>query len=284
LTQVTPTAPPSPEELDALLRLLDDETPEVRERVAERIGCCGGDISEWLSTRQGELGKADKALLERLLSPARRANLEREWQVPSRGGPALREDWDLFEACLRSLSDFLHDGIHLRQSLSDALDLLAEEAGEHGIQSGLKLRNFLFQAGRLAGNHDDERNLRNCDLAWSIAHGRSNPPGLCAIFALLGHRLGIDVEIVDFPDHMLCRVFEDGYPLIIDCYDRGQLHLQDSLLESPDLRRGDRKILKQSVGLDVLLVRLLQTLEEDLELEARVEDAALVHQLIKTLG
>ena len=30
-------APPEPEELDALLRLLDDETPEVRERVAQRL-------------------------------------------------------------------------------------------------------------------------------------------------------------------------------------------------------------------------------------------------------
>ena len=284
MTEVIQNTPPTPEELDALLRLLDDDTPEVRARVAERIGCCGGDISEWLSSRQGKLGKDDEDLLERLLSPARRATLEREWLVPSNGAAALAEDWDFFEACLRSLSDFLHDGIHLRQSLPDALDLLAEEAAAQGIHSGIKLRNFLFKEGRLAGNTEDEQNPRNSDLAWAITHGRSNPPGLCAIFALVGHHLGIEVEIVDFPGHMLCRVHEDGYPVIIDCYEGGQLHLQSTLLENPDVRREDRKTLRQSVGLDVLLIRLLETLEEDLEAECRVEDAALVRKLLDTLG
>ena len=38
--------PPTSEELVALLRLLDDDTPEVRERVAQRLALCGGDLSD----------------------------------------------------------------------------------------------------------------------------------------------------------------------------------------------------------------------------------------------
>jgi hypothetical protein len=49
--------PPAPEELDALLRLLDDETPAVRERVAERFALCGGDLSEWLATQPRPLSR-----------------------------------------------------------------------------------------------------------------------------------------------------------------------------------------------------------------------------------
>ena len=128
----TSEVPPAPEELDALLRLLDDETPEVRTRVAERLALCGGDISEWLATQSRALSTHEKLVLTALLGATRRQTLEREWLVPTGGAAALGEDWDSFEAILRVLSDFIHDGITLRQPLSDALDLLPEEAGESG--------------------------------------------------------------------------------------------------------------------------------------------------------
>jgi hypothetical protein len=123
-------APPEPEELDALLRLLDDETPSVREQVAQRLALCGGDISEWLATQPRILSREEKSLLTEMLSPGRREALAREWIAPTGGAAALSEDWDSVESLLRVLSDFLHDGIALRQPLADALDLLAEEAAK----------------------------------------------------------------------------------------------------------------------------------------------------------
>jgi regulator of sirC expression with transglutaminase-like and TPR domain len=283
LSSQTHAVPPAPQELEALLRLLDDDTPSVRERVAERLGLCGGDISEWLSTHTRPLSRTEERVLEQLLSPARRANLMRDWQVPSRGAAALRDDWDYLEATLRLISDFLHDGIHLRQPLSDALDLLAEEASEKGVESALQLRSFMFSEHRIGGNEGDELNPLNNDLAWAITHGKTNPPGACAVFALVAKRLDFDVELVDFPNHMLCRIFEDGYPLIVDCYDKGALHFQDTLLETPELDRSDRRILRDAVGPDTLLIRLLDTLAGDLDEASRPEDADLVRQLRATL-
>lgn len=275
--------PPDPRELDSLLRLLDDETPSVREQVAERLALFGGDISEWLSTHPRTLSRNERRLLEELLMPARRVILERDWQMPSGGAAALRDDWDYLESSLRMISDFLHDGIQLRQPLSDALDLLAEEAQEMGVDSALRLRAFLFQEGRLAGNEQDEMDPRNNDLAWAISSGLSNPPGACAIYALVARRLEFEVELVDFPHHMLCRIFEDGYPLIVDCHANGALHVQDSLLESPDLKRSDRRILRESAGPGVLLARILEELAEDLEYVGRLEDSRLIGRLIATL-
>ena len=275
--------PPAPEELDALIRLLDDETPEVRNRVAERLALCGGDISEWLATRPRTLDKKEKELLSKMLSPPRRGILTREWIVPTGGASALQEDWESFEALLRVLSDFLHDGISLRQPLSDALDLLAEEAADAGVGSANELRTFLFKKNRLTGNQENYYDVRNSDLAWCLAESRSNPLGLCLIFILVGRRFEFEVEGVNFPGHFMCRIFEDGYPIIIDCFDKGQLHPQFTLLESPELTRSQREILKQSAGPGTILLRLLNNLHQSLEKSGRTEDAQLITELLATL-
>ncbi len=278
------TASPDAGELDALLRLLDDETPEVREQVAERIGLCGGDISEWLATRPRQLAKREMEILSEMLRPPRRANLSRDWVVPTGGAAALQEDWESFEAMLRTLSDFLHDGTTLRQPLSDALDLLAEEALENGVRSAIQLRTFLFKGSRFSGNRENHDDPRNSDLAWCLAEGRSNPLGLCLIYMLVGRRLDLEIEGVNFPGHFMCRIHEDGYPIIIDCFDKGQLHVQFTLLESPDLTSSQRKILQQSVGPGVILLRLLNNLRQALDKAGRTEDARLASDLLETLA
>ena len=276
-------APPSLEELDALVRLLDDETPAVRNRVAQRLALCTGDLSEWLATWPRTLSKKERGLLSELLRPPHREALIREWIAPTGGAAALQEDWETFESLLRTLSDFLYDGISLRQPLSDALDLLAEEASDDGIGTANELRSFLFDGIRLTANPEKYHDPRNSDLAWCIAEGLSNPLGLCLIFMLVGRRLNLDVEGVNFPGHFLCRIFEDGFPVIIDCYDHGRLHLQHTLLESPELNRTQREFLRQSADPGAILQRLLNNLHHALKQAARDEDAALINELQATL-
>lgn len=276
-------APPAPEELSALLRLLDDDTPAVRARVKERLALCGGDISEWFATQPQVLTSLETALLISLLNPARRENLVREWIAPSGGGAALAEDWEALEALLRTLSDFLHDGISLRQSLGDALDLLAEEAEESGICDARELGKFLFNGGRLAANTVDYYDPRNSDLAWCIAEGRSNPIGLGLIFMLVARRLDLEVEGVNFPGHFLCRIYEEGYPLIVDCFDKAQLHYQATMLESPQLTRKQRQLLAETADLGGILLRLLSNLVQAFHEADQEEEAELIKQLQETL-
>ncbi len=275
--------PPAPDELNALLRLLDDETPAVRERVAERLALCGGDISEWLATQPRSLSNQERSLLTEMLSPPRREALVHEWIAPTGGADALQEDWETFEALLRTLSDFLHDGISLRQPLSDALDLLAEESTENGVTTANELRKFLFDGTRFVANKLDYYDPKNSDLAWSIANGHSNPLGLCLIYILVGRRLNFEIEGVNFPGHFMCRIFEEGYPIIIDCFDNGQLHVQFTLLESPDLSRAQRNLIRESVGPGSILVRLLKNLHEAFEKDSRKHDALLIKELLSTL-
>lgn len=274
---------PSPEELSALLRLLDDETPAVRQRVGERLALCGGDISEWLATQTRKLSPHENTLLAEMLSPPRREILIREWITPSGGASGLQEDWESFEALLRTISDFLHDGISLRQPLSDALDLIAEEASDHGVTTADELRVYLFSEKRFTANHQNYFDPCNSDLAWSIAAGKSNPLGLALIFILTGRRLGLEIEGVNLPTHFMCRIYEDGVPLIIDCFDQGRTHLQSKVLQSMELTRMERIMLQRACGPGTMLHRLLNNLKDALERAARDEDAALIQKLQATL-
>ncbi len=276
-------SPPSSEELEALLKLLDDETPEVRTRVAERFATSSGDLSEWLASHSRVLSERERKLLAKMLRPPRCENLMREWIAPTGGAAALQEDWETFEALLEALSDFLHDGVSLRQSLPDALDLLAEEASDHDVSSSDELRKFLFTAKRLVGNVQNYYDPRNSDLAWCLAENRSNPLGLCLIFMLVGRRLDLEIEGVNFPGHFMCRIFEDGLPWIVDCFDQGRVHAQAKVLESPELTRPEKNILRQPIDLGSILRRLLNNLQESFRREQRDEDVELVNRLLMTL-
>ena len=267
------------------MSLLDDETPEVRERVAGRIAdVATGDLSEWLASSEVSLAAADEALLSDMLGPSRRDTLWREWVVPSGGRAALAEDWERMEALLRALSDFLHDGVTLRQPLSDAIDLLAEEADNANCGTEEELVEFLFADGRFKGNRRAYHDPRNADLAWVIATGKSNPIGLSLLLLLVARRLDFDVEGVNFPGHFLCRIHRDGEPWIVDCFDKGKLHRQSELLAgSSELTRQQKRLLDATADPGAILHRLLNNLIVALHRDERVEDSALVRELRETL-
>ncbi len=274
---------PDPKELSALLRLLDDETPEVRSGVKGRLSEFYGDLSEMLPDVAPNLDDSGKSLLAEILRPARRQTLRDEWLIPNFGSAALGDDWDLFESHLRLLSDFLHDGVSLRQPLSDALDLLAEEAREssEGVEfTANDLRIFLFENGRLKPNRANYYDPRNSDFAWCLSEGVSNPIGLGALYMLLGQRLELDIEGISFPGHFLSRIFEEGYPLIVDCFDGGRIHSQE-VLTAPDndLSPDQRQALKGSADLGTILLRILNNMIDCFQRLEQTEDAALITEM-----
>lgn len=271
-------------EIDALVRLLDDETPLVRERVAARLASSGGDLSGWFAAHPRSLTPKERDLLMDMLRPPRRESLLAHWVVPDRGAEDLELDWDQFEALLTVLSEFLHDGITSRVPLASALDHLAAAAVAAEVTDEMALRKFLFVTWEFKGNKESYHDPRNSDLAWSIAERRSNPIGLCLIYILVARRLGLHVEGISFPGHFLCRVFQEGFPLIIDCFDAGQIHLQATLLErESDLTRQQRAQLRKSAAPATILVRVLNNLTACLQTADLDQDAQLIQRLRATL-
>jgi hypothetical protein len=273
---------PATGELSALLRLIDDETPAVREQVAARLAETSGDLSETIAELGWRSSERDRAVLSALLHPARAEMLRREWIVPG----SLGDDWDSFEHLLRLISDFLHDGVSLRQSLPDALDLLAEEAEEGGAAgSEEELCEFLFGGGRFRGDRESYYDPRNSDLGYALSAGTSNPIGLCLVFILIARRLGLEVSGVPFPGHFLCRFHSEGEPVIVDCFDHGRRHpLSVLLAEHPELGGQQKQALRTTATPDSILQRVLMNLSSAFSGMGREDDARLVTELRSSVG
>lgn len=269
----------------SLLRLLDDDTPAVRAMVAEKIREFGGDVSEMLLECPHPLSTEEKEILSDLLKPARRENLLLDWEVPQRGWRVMHDDWEHLECCLRQISDFLHDGVSVRPPLPDQLDMLAEEASPAAEVAGVDgLRLFLFESGRFQGNETSYNDPRNTDLAWCIENGTSNPIGLSLIFILVGQRLGLEVEGVNYPGHFLCRVHHGGQPLLVDCFDQGQIHSIHQIMARTHALDEETFLLSQSVATPgEILMRCLRNLESAFTKQGNDDDASLIHMLVESL-
>lgn len=272
-------------EFHSLLRLLDDDTPTVRQTVYKKLQEYGGDVSEVLAEYPHPLTDSEISLLSDLLKPCRRDALLVDWEVPFHGWRAMDDDWDRLESCLRQLSDFLHDGVSLRPPLPDLLDLLADEAREACDEAGVDgLRVYLFESGRFKGNHEQYNDPLNCDLAWAIQNGLSNPIGLATIFILIARRLDLEVDGVNFPGHFLCRVEQGGQQLLVDCYNSGRMHdLNEILNRRDEINDSIATSLVSTATPGEILIRTLRNLEISLQRSDENEDAALIRRLVESL-
>jgi regulator of sirC expression with transglutaminase-like and TPR domain len=282
---VTPATETSPERLSVLLRLLDDDSPPVRASVEKALSAFGGDVSELLGGMSVHLGEAELELLSLLLLPARRERLRREWVVPAGGAAAVQEDWEQFEALLRSLSDYLHDGVTLRQPLGDALDLLADELEATADDEGAAgLNRALFESGRFHANPDEEDDPDNYDLAHVLAGNPSNAVGLGLIFLLVARRLDVDAEGLNLPKSFLCRFHEDGETVLTEPSVKGRRVLPEDLAYR--IRRYPREVralAARPTSPGELLVRVVEELATAWSVRGETEDAELMEELLSTL-
>ncbi len=275
----------SPERLSVLLRLLDDDSPVVRSSIEDALAVFGGDVSELLGGLDAELGEPELELLSLLLLPARRERLRREWIVPAGGAAAVHDDWEQFEALLRTLSDYLHDGVTLRQPLADALDLLAEDlegvAAEHGAAG---LNQALFEDGRFTANIEEEDEPENYDLARVLSGHPSNALGLGLIFLLVARRLDLDVEGINLPRSFLCRYQDEGEIVLTEPHVKGRVVLPEDLAHR--IRRYPREVRSlagRAASPGELLVRVVEELATSWSVRGDTEDAELMEELLATL-
>lgn len=276
----TPTA-----DFPTLLRLLDDDTPEVRHSVAEALSGFDGDVSE----RLGELGQApgpsELRLLSRLLHPSRRTRLRREWLVPANGLAGLHEDWDHCESLMRALSDFLHDGVTLRQPLIDALDLLAEESEESFLRHGAAgLLARLFGPGMLRCDPDDDFNPEHLDLA-AVATGRaSNALGCGLVVLLVARRIDASVSALNLPGAFLLVCDDARGGTLHDPGDHGrEVEREDLLRRIRHYPAEIRARCARPATPGELVLRLLEELATSFAVLEENADAALIETLVKSL-
>ena len=268
-------------QLPFLLKLLDDDTEGTQEAIAKEFAKFEGDVSDDLASLAIDLSPEDKYRVSELLHPGRRENLTHEWIVPHN----LDDDWESFEHLLRLLCDYMHDGITIRPSLHDSLDILAEDV-EFRIPSlsSNKLRKYLFADHLFTGARTNYYALFNSDLCYALNTGKGNPITLCLIFQLIAQRHELEVSSSNYPGHFLSRIHLNNKAHLVDCYNMGRLIPVDELLtENKELSTEAKYAIKTEAPARAILHRILRNMEHSFSLEKKTKDALLMQKLQSTL-
>lgn len=271
--------------LPHLLKLLDDEEPSTQAALKQQFANSTGDLSHELAALAIDLSHRDQQKLSELLLPGRRETLIQEWLVPDAGAHALDEDWESFEFLLRLISDFLHDGVTLRPSLPDMLDMLAEEAENALPQLNASLlRQWMFENGRFIGNQNNYYAPQNSDLCWTADTGFGNPISLAVLYMLVGQRLGLEIYGCNYPGHFLAKIYIDGRAMLVDCFHKGKLIPVDELVsEHKHLSESARAAVSTHAQLGDIISRILRNLEHSFRKIERIEDADLFNKLATSM-
>ncbi|MDB2673671.1 transglutaminase-like domain-containing protein [Akkermansiaceae bacterium] len=266
----------------SLLKLLDDENEDVQEGVQRALLEFEGDASHDLAALGIDLKSDESKLLSDSLHAGRQKLLKEQWVMPASNLRYPDGDYESFESLLRLISDFLHDGITLRPSLSDELDIIAQEA-QPEVGTARELANWLFKSERFTGNKSIPFDPRNSDLAWSLEEGKSNPLGLSLIYILVAQRLGLTVYGVNYPGHFLCLIDSPDGPTLIDAFHKGRPIMVKQLLDDhPELSTEAKKAVRQPCSLAAMLLRILANMNLAFNKAGRFDDATLVQDLMKT--
>lgn len=249
-------------QLSSILKLLDDDSPKIRDKVWDLLAV---NLPAWerpLREALAGLPPGPRKRLKELLVDREKETFRVSWGEWRN----LPDELDRLEAALTALSSYLSrnadpEGADV-PTLAQLLDSLAREfraSGEILIPS--RLSRFLFHTKGLRGADNDYYDPRNSDLIHVIRSGRGIPISLACIFMLVGRRLGLTIAGCDVPEHFLTRAEEGGETVIIDCYDAGRVLGRDRLSQlekkyAPDFTR----ILRISATAESMVARVLRNL------------------------
>jgi regulator of sirC expression with transglutaminase-like and TPR domain len=93
------------------------------------------------------------------------------------------------------------------------------------------LHAVLFDEEMFCGNSENYFSAINSYLPCVLRQKRGLPIALALIYKAVGERAGVVVHGVNSPGHFLLRVYDQGVPMIVDPFFRGQMLTRDEAFE-----------------------------------------------------
>jgi heat shock protein HspQ len=263
--------------LTALLRLLDDESPVVREKITEALAGYGGALYEALSEIPGGVDPSRLEMIRGLLAERNRSWLRRAWS----SWFGLGRDVEKIETAMGLLAEY-QAGRLLPRRLPVVLDELAEgfRRSDRPVDPA-GLARYLFEDRGIQGAREDYYAPESSSLIHAAEAGRGIPITLVLLYILVGRRLRIVVDPVNFPGHFLARVTEASTLRWVDCYHGGRfLTEEDFLRADPQFPEAVREVLNARVSAETVLARVLNNLMRAYDEARRVADRDLMQELL----
>ncbi|MDF2440275.1 MAG: hypothetical protein JWN98_1259 [Abditibacteriota bacterium] len=227
------TPHPDLSQLPFLIRLVDDPSPAVRDKVTRVLRTYGPQLSSHIQALELTLSPQQKAALRRLVT-ADEASIRSAWTnwVNSSHRTQISEHQKLetaLELLARWQSERNENGERAPR-LRTLLDKIAEDfLDRDGTPDPEELSQFLFgdlesgSKGIAGAPADDYYNPLNSNLVWAIENGQGLPITLACIFMLVGDRVDLKIHGCSFPGHFLTRVREDGQDWLFDPFNGGRM-------------------------------------------------------------
>ena len=209
---------------NALVKLLDDEDPQIYEHIRKKIIECGPEIVKLLKP----LANSENTLLR-----TRASEIIYHF---------LKEDADstFLAFCLRHGDNLdLEQGIWLlaktqypdlnQQAYQALIDAFAIEIAQRlklatrGISIINTINVFMFDELRFSGNEQDYYNPDNSFMNKVLDNRVGNPVSLCSLYILLAQRLKLPIVGISLPGHFMCRFQTSVEEFYIDVFNRGRI-------------------------------------------------------------
>lgn len=244
------------EQISYLLQLLDDDTAGVRRQVMQELEELGPELERLAQPHLAHLNADQHGALRRVLTRQRKNWLRRHWPrweaAPGRTAQ--------IETALELIARF-QLGVDFPFSLHELIDGVAAEArASRRRRTVFGLARFLFEDYGLRGNRDDFYNPLNSNLISVLLSKRGIPISLAAIYMLVGHRLGLDIEGCNVPRRFLARAIHDGRIVLIDCFDRGRVVEAEKLIGRSSVSQRQLQMLRGGASAVRTVQRVLQNL------------------------
>lgn len=267
-------------EIESLIRLVDDPSPMVRHAIGKRFLELAPDVEDAIDELPERPPRPLLEGVESFLMPWRRRRFREEWYAWMTERLADESDTERLESGLACISQFL-SGLSRPRPIDERLDLLADAfAREHRGGDAMRLARYLFRELGFGPPSGDYHSPRHSDLAYVIEERKGLPISLCCVFILVGRRLGLEIEGCNFPRHFLARVRLNDEIWLIDSFQEGRtIREREIIAEEPRAERAIRAFLRAEVPAGVVLARMLRNLQRAFEMREEVESARIVEKL-----
>lgn len=220
----------TPSEKDALIALLDDESPAVRQALLAQFT---------------QLGDAGRTFLQDVArGPNRVAALSAGWFLRElKFSDPVAE----FRGFIQSLNYELETGILLlSRTVNPSLDVAAVCAQLDAFAARTRklmprtatmrtqarvLNRVLFEEYGLRGNVDHYSDPKNSFVDQVLARRLGIPISLSIVYLLVAQRISLDLEPVGVPGHFLVGGYEPEGPFFVDAFNGGQLLSPEDVFE-----------------------------------------------------
>lgn len=206
-------------ELKFVVSLLDDKTPDVRDNVLATLKNYGPELELDIYELGIPIPEGCAEILAPIFKEYRKQYILARWETAL---SALNFS-EKIENTLYLLECYHHGRLNCRNFFNLLDDLKTRFQRIYPDGDEIDLSNFLFKINGISGAKDDYYNPLNSSIIYAIQNNKGLPITLALIYILIGKRLGLNIEGVNFPGHFLARTYIKDEPVLIDGFNGGKI-------------------------------------------------------------